>query len=368
MDKSGDQSESSVVVTGPARSLWRETTFLRMSVRLFSYFAADMHNVEEMSISSETQKLTSTPAHQLRHQAHTNILMSPIALPEPIQTMNCEEINKQLSMLSEVTKSLQGQIDKINGIMNGLIHKVENIRQCKDSKKNSDQEASVIILSPNENTEVGSETLCKLFDERQPAIIPGTLSYSAATATNNEKSQNKAEAEKQPSMKGSKKSQCNQSKQGNKPSGRPIQTVIGHRTTQPKTLLIGDSILSGINKKGLNRNVECHPISGATVDILLDKILIFDLRCFENIVIYVAGNDAPNIKTAHDLEIAEEKYEQLIILIREKSAESNIYLCSVCPRGDTSVSDINDMIERQCQYHQGTFIDVNKTFYTNTIS
>ena len=129
-----------------------------------------------------------------------------------------------------------------------------------------------------------------------------------------------------------------------------------------------DSILSGINKKGLNRNVECHPISGATVDILLDKILLFDLRCFENIVIYVAGNDAPNIKTAHDLETAEEKYEQLIILIREKSAESNIYLCSVCPRGDTSVSDINDMIERQCQYHQGTFIDVNKTFYTNTIS
>ena len=148
------------------------------------------------------QKLTSTPADQLRHQAHTNILMSLIALPEPIQTMNCEEINKQLSMLSEVTKSLQGQIDKINGIMNGLIHKVENIRHCKDSKKNSDQEVSVIVLSPNENTKVGSETLCKLFDERQPAIVPGTLSYSAATTTNNEKPQNKAEAEKQPSMKG----------------------------------------------------------------------------------------------------------------------------------------------------------------------
>ena len=142
-----------------------------------------------------------------------------------------------------------------------------------------------------------------------------------------------------------------------------IQTIIGHRTTQPKTVLFGDSILLGINKKGLNRTVECHAISGASVDILLDKIRIFDLRCFENIVIYVVGNDASNIKTAYDLETIEEKYEQLINLIREKSAESNIYLCNMCPRGDTSMSDINDMIERQSQHHQGTFTDVNKTFY-----
>ena len=358
----GDQSESSVVVTGPARSLWRETTFLRMSVRLFSYFAAD--NVEETSLSHGTHALTSTPADQLRHQAHhSNILMSPIALPEPIQTMNCEEINKQLNILSGVTKTLQGQIDKINHIMNGLIHKVENIRQCSDLKKTTDQAPSVMVLSQNENDEVGAKTMCNLFDEGQPAVFPGTASYSAVTATNLKKTQNRTVAEKQSSETGSKNSLSKQSKIINKSPGRPIQTIIGRQTTQPKTLLIGDSILSGISKRGLHKNVECHPIPGATVDILMDKIRIFDLKCFENIIIYVAGNDAANIKTDLDLDTIEEKYEQFINFIQEKSAGIKIYLCSLCPREDISVEDINDMIKRQSQHHQGTFIDVYKTFH-----
>ena len=95
----------------------------------------------------------------------------------------------------------------------------------------------------------------------------------------------------------------------------------------------------------------------------MDKIQIFDLKCFENIIIYVAGNDSANIISDTDFEFVEEKYEQLLNHIREKSAESNIYLCSLCPRGDTSVKEVNYMIKRQCEYHQGTFIDVHKAFY-----
>lgn len=315
-----DQSESSVVVTGPARSLWRETTFLRMSVRLFSYFAAD--NWEETSITHGTHALMSTPADQLRHQAHhSNIFMSPIDLPEPIQTTNCEEINKQLNILSGVTKTLQGQIDKINHIMNGLIHKVENIRQCGDLKKTTDQAPSDVVLSQNENDEVGAKTMCNLFDEGQPLSVQELHLIVQSPQLTWKKKQNRTVAEKQLSATGHKNFLSKQSKNINKSPGKPIQTIIGRRTTQPKTLLIGDSILSGISKRGLHRNVECHPIPGATVDILMDEIRIFDLKCFENIIIYVAGNDAANIKTDLDLDTTEEKYEQLINFIQEKVLE-----------------------------------------------
>ena len=46
-----------------------------------------------------------------------------------------------------------------------------------------------------------------------------------------------------------------------------------------------------------------------------------------------------------DYDLIEEKYEQLLNYFKEKSPETNIYLCSLCPRVDTFVSDINEIIK-----------------------
>ena len=46
-----------------------------------------------------------------------------------------------------------------------------------------------------------------------------------------------------------------------------------------------------------------------------------------------------------DYDLIEEKYEQLLNYINEKSPETNINLCSLCPRVDTLVSDINEIIK-----------------------
>ena len=102
------------------------------------------------------------------------------------------------------------------------------------------------------------------------------------------------------------------------------ETSPKHSSLQ--TLIIGDSILSGINQRGLRNKVECQPISGASVDLLLEKVQIYDLKKFQNIIIYVSGNDASqNI----DIEYIEEKYEQLVCLIKNKNSTINIYLCSI---------------------------------------
>ena len=356
-----DQSESSIAVTGPGRCLWRESTFLQMSLRLFSYFAAE--NLEENSVVHEREGLTSTPADQWRHKTHTNILMSPIPMSEPIQNMNYEELNKQVNTLSEVVKTLQGQMNKIQDFMSQLSKNVDNQKQCSDTTKASEQEESVILLP---GTEVGAKTLQNLFKENEPPVFPGTSSYSAATASNIEKRRNNVVNQQQTNTNRnrSKNSQNNQPELVNKVSEKPIKPVINRRPTSSKTRLIGDSILSGINKKGLNRNVECQSVSGATVDTLIDKIQIYDLKCFDNIVIYVAGNDCADMNSdSGDFEIIEEKYDQLLNQIKQKNADINLYLCSLCPRVDTLVKDVNDMIKRLCADHQGTFIDVHKAFY-----
>ena len=46
-----------------------------------------------------------------------------------------------------------------------------------------------------------------------------------------------------------------------------------------------------------------------------------------------------------DYDLIEEKYEQLLNYFKEKSLETNIYLCSLCPRVDILDSDINEIIK-----------------------
>ena len=167
-------SQSSIAVTGPVRSLWRDSTFLRMSLILFNYFATE--HMEETSISHERKGLTSTPADQPRHKSHTNISMSPIPMLEPIQNVNYEELNKQVNTLSDVVKTLQGQISKIQDFMSELSKKKLTIKSTKAPEQKS------VIMIPD--TEVGTESMYNLFNEKEPPVFPGTFSYNAAAASN----------------------------------------------------------------------------------------------------------------------------------------------------------------------------------------
>ena len=74
----------------------------------------------------------------------------------------------------------------------------------------------------------------------------------------------------------------------------------------------------------------------------------------------MSGNDASK---NNDLEYVEEKYEQLINNIKSKNPSITIYLCYVCPRGDTNVTEINELILRQSQVHGAIYIDTNRDFY-----
>ena len=78
------------------------------------------------------------------------------------------------------------------------------------------------------------------------------------------------------------------------------------------------------------------------------------------VIVYVGGNNASN---GTDLEYFEEKYEQLIEYVKDKSSSCKLLLCTVCPRGDTDVTDINDVIIRLCHTHELTYIDANADFY-----
>ena len=128
---------------------------------------------------------------------------------------------------------------------------------------------------------------------------------------------------------------------------RPAQPSRPTRNIQQfrpgKTLLIGDSILNRINTKGLVRGTHKHARSGVTISDIVNDIDLYDLTAFQNIIIYVGGNDSYE-KT--DEVLFEETYDQLISLIKTSNPDSTVYICTIAPRGFTDVSSINSCIEK----------------------
>ena len=101
----------------------------------------------------------------------------------------------------------------------------------------------------------------------------------------------------------------------------------------PKTLLIGDSILHPINTKGLIRGLHKHSRGGATVSDIIHDIALY--AQFQTIIISIGGNDSAN---GIDEELFEEKYDQLISIVKTGNAQCSLYICKI--------ANLNSCIER----------------------
>ena len=112
-----------------------------------------------------------------------------------------------------------------------------------------------------------------------------------------------------------------------------------------------------MNRKGLKDTVHCQPFPGATIK---DKISMFDISKFKNVVIYVGGNDAAQ---SDNTEMFVKCYKDFITSIKEKNRDCRIYLCSSCPRGDAEVHKFNDEIERLATDNSVRFIDIYPALY-----
>ncbi|MCG7875881.1 MAG: hypothetical protein JAY75_14380 [Candidatus Thiodiazotropha taylori] len=110
-----------------------------------------------------------------------------------------------------------------------------------------------------------------------------------------------------------------------------------------KTLLIGDSILNPVNTKGMIKGIQKHSKSGAKVSDIVDDVTSYNMKSFCNVIISVGGNDA----SSHtDIELFEEKFDQLISLVKTGNPDCQLFLCYIAPRGDTDATDYNVCIGR----------------------
>lgn len=272
-------------------------------------------------------------------------------------------ISSQVEELTKISRFLQEQLTSINSKTDILL----NSSQESESKRDKTNIQTVSVTSIHDDS-----TFVTLFETKEDTkLTPEGDTYSHVLSKNLdkpeviEKSVNRNRNEKRQSLKNDKvkqghsTNQCS-NKSTNQQLVQPNTQSKGHARDMSRTLIIGDSILNGINRKGLVKSVECQSIPGATIDTIIDKLQIYDLKKFANIIIYIGGNNASN-KT--DPEYFEEKYEQLITSIKNTSSDSKLFLCTSCPRGDTDITEVNEVILRLCRTNKLTCIDTHADFY-----
>ena len=75
------------------------------------------------------------------------------------------------------------------------------------------------------------------------------------------------------------------------------EVTANHEQSSKRVIIVGDSILNGINEKGLSRNddiVKVRPYPGATSEDLIDHIKLVTRRKPDIVVLHIGTNDSTN--------------------------------------------------------------------------
>lgn len=387
-----DKRIKSIRASGPGHLYWKENHFKKLSENMYKSFVKETNSVLNSSNTTDIQDNESLSASQVSTQPNKsgiNYTATEGAEEEPPVELVAEQlqitkqldptclrdtpvlhhitilidmIHKQQSILSHLTQQVNRLVEQT---ANESVYKTIDQISADDTVQPSEVFEDPFHLATQEDGENNNAVQEQYHEANAPTDVEGpsspnlintdglpspsvqlpdlqTRSYSEVARTSTPKTPQRP----------SPASRQIRPQQNPGPSSDPI--------TSKQILLIGDSLISSVNPKGLKQNVFRNGISGGKISHILNHMKMFDLNQFSTVIIYVGGNDAAN---GSDPELFEEKYDQLIRHIKGVNSQCQIFLCNLCPRGDTSTSEVNDLIKSLTEEHQIVMIDVDKTFH-----
>ena len=386
-----DKRIKSIRASGPGHLYWKENHFKKLSENMYKSFVKETNSVLNSSNATGIQDNDMLSASQVSTQPNisgTNYTATEGAEEEPPVELVAEQLQSvQLDPTSlqdtPVLHHISILIDMIHKQQNILSHLTQQVNRLVERAANESIYKTVDQISPDDTvqpsevfedpfhqaTQEDGENISaeqeQYHEGNAPAHVEGpnspnmintdglpspdvqlpdlqTRSYSEVARTSTPKTPQRP----------SPASRQTRPKQNSGSSSKP--------STTKQILLIGDSLISSVNPKGLKQNVFRNGISGGKITHVLNHMKVFDLNQFSTVIIYVGGNDAAN---GSDPELFEEKYDQLIRHIKGVNSQCQIVLCNMCPRGDTSTSEVNELIKSLSEEHQIVMIDVDKTFH-----
>jgi hypothetical protein len=143
----------------------------------------------------------------------------------------------------------------------------------------------------------------------------------------------------------------------NRRSSEITSTVQKETPPREKTLIIGDSVIKGIQQKGLNDKIDIKKCSGAKIKDISNSLDNLDMGPYSNVIIHVGGNDVSGGKRH------ETSYQELLeITVKLQEQQRRVFLCTVCPRQDVDISQLNRNIRRICQETGAYLIEAYQAF------
>lgn len=371
-----DRDMMSLCASGPGHVFWKENNFRKLSEHMYRSFVRSTNSVLNTSLDiQDNQGLSGSQVPTQDNQSGSNYttLEEPEVIPpaEPeaeqlrelsvqVESTQSQDtpIMRQISTLMDMIHTLQGQITTLTNQVNDLVCQAasKTVYRTVDETNisttlNDNMEIEETVSDMIEGTDRDTTDMSSVSVMPQPGISYNQIVRRTSTPKTS-KQQDSNRPRPAPRLNQQQKSRS-------PPRPKPRQS-IQDRNNSEEILLMGDSLISSVNPKGLKHGVFKQGIPGAKIDHLFNQAKVFNIKQFSHVIIYVGGNDA---SSGTDTEYFEERYEQVIQYLKQVNSSCKIYICNVCPRRDTDTSDVNEAIHRVCQHNDICMIDVNKAFY-----
>lgn len=378
-----DRTMMSVCASGPGHTLWKDKCFKKLAESIYRTFIDETNTLLNTNRVSETlSTIQDTTQNSEDNELIINdTLEEPeaqlpagpvIQQPEQVAFTHLQDslVIRKITALMDMISTIRGEMSKLTKEVNYLAQKLaanqsiyRTVDQTNPSSTSLNQSVDNELLqgvAAQEEVQVNTETRPPVTSDSNlpsPALeLPDlqTRQYSDVLRTSTPRDITNGTPHRPcPTPRRTIQPQVL------RPSPRPAPRAV-HNNDSNQILLIGDSLISSVNPKGLTSNVVKNGISGGNIDKVSTQIKVYDIRKFSHVIVYVGGNDASN---GTDIEYFEEMFDQVIQHIKGANNQCKIILCTSCPRSDTSTSDVNDIIQTLAQHHNISFIDQNKAFH-----
>ncbi|MCG8046830.1 MAG: GDSL-type esterase/lipase family protein [Candidatus Thiodiazotropha endolucinida] len=336
-----DKNEMTITLSGPGQECWKEKNFKKLTVNMFNNFVDETKTALLFTSNCEDSSNTADRKVYINQEDLS-------ARPGLFVQVDTESpLMRNISELMDTIHTLKGQVATLTAQVNKLVQQAANSTYQTVDETFS---ATDLGLSPNKsdmlsgNADPLPQTAIAEEMRNSNMIVPDDCQRVTSTPRS---TRNRPRGQSQTKLKTREE-----------PVHKPRQSDSTNE--QKQVLLIGDSIITGANPKGLKDSVRREGIPGATIDTILKEIRVFDICKFSHIILYIGGNNASQ---GTDTEYFEEKYDQLLHYITEKNSSCQVLLANSCPRADTDTVDINAVIKRLSQQYNMKLVDMDHAFH-----
>lgn len=125
-----------------------------------------------------------------------------------------------------------------------------------------------------------------------------------------------------------------------------------NKVINKSTLLVGSSILKGVQTSELKSNAAVRTFSGATIDVVKTKLGEFDIENCKTIILHVGGNDADNGTDPEDF------CDSYISLLDNLVADDRrIIVSGLLPRQGVDLEPFNNKLKALCAENDIEYVD-----------